>query len=85
MPPEPLTNFSPGQRVVVHTMPASPNIKLRLRELGMYEGSEHDITLKGGNMMSIQILNTNVALNKFVTDQILVDQYKALSNQKNNI
>ena len=78
MPPEPLTNFSPGQHVVVHTMPASPNLTLRLRELGMHEGGNFEVTLKSFGMMSVKLSNINYALNKSITDQILVDQYKAL-------
>ncbi len=79
MPPVPLTNFSPGQRVTVHTMPAQPDLSLRLRELGMVEGSNYEITLKKENMTALRIGNAVYALNKNITNQIMVEQYKALS------
>lgn len=79
MPPVPLTNFSPGQQVTVHTMPAQPDLSLRLRELGMVEGSNYEVTLKKGNMTALKIGNAVYALNSNITNQILVEQYKALS------
>ena len=79
MPPVPLTNFSPGQRVTVHTMPAQPDLSLRLRELGMVEGSNYEITLKKETMTALRIGNAVYALNKNSTNQIMVEQYKALS------
>lgn len=79
MPPEPLSNFSPGQRVVVHTMPAAPDLTLRLREMGMEEGHSFDVLLKSGGTTGIRLNNEKYILNKTVTDSILVEQYKALS------
>ncbi len=79
MPPVPLTNFSPGQRVTVHTMPAQPDLSLRLRELGIVEGNNYEITLKKGSMTALKIGNATYALNNNITNQIMVEQYKALS------
>lgn len=79
MPPEPLSNFSPGQRVTIHTMPAQPDLTIRLRELGMHEGTECLVTLKNSTVTGIRFDGSTYAMNKSTTDQIIVEQYKALS------
>lgn len=76
MPTRKLTELCPGQKAVVHTMPSQPNIALRLAEIGLSTGTI--IQCKGVKQL-YQIYGGTFMLNKHVTEQILVDNTKALS------
>jgi len=79
MPPEPLSKFGAGKQVVVHTMPSQPDIALRLRELGVKEGSKLSVSLKINTITCVKTYTGMYAFNKTLADEILVEQYKALS------
>ena len=77
MPPTELTNLAPGQCAIVHTMPSNPDVLNRLYELGLKEGA--DITCK--TIKQLYYFSDNKFMfNAALSEQILVDNIKSLSN-----
>ena len=77
MPPTELINLAPGQRAIVHSMPSSPDILNRLNELGLKEGEE--IACDSIKQL-YRFSHGKFMFNTALSEQILVDNIKSLSN-----
>lgn len=77
MPPTVLTNLAPGQRAIVYSMPSSPDILNRLNELGLKEGEE--IACDSIKQL-YRFSHGKFMFNTALSEQILVDNIKSLSN-----
>jgi len=77
VPPTVLTNLAPGQRAIVYSMPSSPDILNRLNELGLKEGEE--IACDSIKQL-YRFSHGKFMFNTALSEQILVDNIKSLSN-----
>lgn len=76
MPIQKLTNLAPGQSATIHRMPTRPDVSLRLHELGLGVGRE--ITCTSARQL-YDFRSTRYMFNKDLTEQILIENVKALS------